>query len=258
MPTKTYFITGANRGIGKELVKQLLTNPENRVIATCRRTDAIPELQVTKNPNLVILRLDYSDTNTLINLATELERLQWAIDVFIANAALNTAKHGVLDSSPEEYQQFFKVNTIGPIETLKVLKPFMMKSNTRKVILKSSILGSINGFPDVLAQAYPCAPYSVSKASLNMITKLLSYELAKDGFVVVSYHPGMINTKAKETNDDISAKPDFKPDVNFIKIVSREALSIEDGVKKELDIINGLTKEDSGKFLSHTGEEIDF
>jgi NAD(P)-dependent dehydrogenase (short-subunit alcohol dehydrogenase family) len=255
----TYFITGANRGLGRELVTQLLQHPENRVIATLRHLDGMPELLVTKNPHLTILRLDYNDPQSLVTLATELEKMDWPIDVFIANAALNNAKHDVLNSSQDEYLSFFKVNTLGPIETLKIIKPYMMRSQTRKIVFKSSVMGSIQEFPYFLTRAYPCAPYCLSKAAINMLCRELSYELKPDKFIVVSYHPGLINTRDKDQpNDDVSMSKEFIPDAEFLEFVSKETMSIEEAVKCELKVIQGLTVEDNGKFLNYDGDELLF
>ncbi|CEP23697.1 FAB7 [Cyberlindnera jadinii] len=255
----TYFITGANRGLGRELVKQLLESGDNHVIATLRHLDNIPEVMVTRNPKLTVLKLDYNDPQSLVTLATELQKMDCTIDVFIANAALNNAKSDVLNSTEEEYLNFFKVNTLGPIETLKIIKPYMLKSKSRKIIFKSSIMGSVSEFPYFLASAYPCAPYCLSKAAMNMLSKELSYELKPENFIVISYHPGLIDTKEKDRpNDDVSIKPDFVPDEAFIKYVTKENLSIEEAVRRELKIISELKPEDNGHFMSHDGSYLAF
>lgn len=264
MPGQTYFITGTNRGIGLELVKQLLQDPSNHVIATLRTIDDVPESAVTKNPNLTILRLDYNDDKPESQynaLSKELEALDLGIDVFIANAAKNDATTNVLDSSIENYIKFFRINTLGPVETLKVLKPFMLKKKTRKVIFTSSILGSIGDFPYFLSKQYPCAPYSLSKAGLNLLGKELSYELAPEGFIVVNYHPGLINTvgKKNKSNDDYSAlKQQFEPDQTILDYVVKNTLSVQDCVTKELAVIDGLTASDNGKFIAHDGSEVKY
>lgn len=264
MSGQTYFITGTNRGIGLELVKQLLQDPSNHVIATLRRVDDIPESTVTKNPKLTILRLDYNmdDPETQYNaLSQELAALDVGIDVFIANAAKNDATTNVLDSSIEQYLNFFRINTLGPVQTFKILKPFMLKKKTRKVVFTSSILGSIGGFPDFLSKHYPCAPYSLSKAGLNLLGKELSFELANEGFIVINYHPGLINTGKKDEfpNDDYNAlKQDFKPDQTILDFVVKNTFSVQEGVSRELKIIKGLTASDNGKFLAHDGSEVEY
>lgn len=260
----TYFVTGTNRGIGLELVKQLLQDPTNHVIATLRRVDNVPELNVTKSPNLTILRLDYNSEDPegqYKSLSQELTALDLGIDVFIANAAKNDATTNVLDSSIEEYLKFFRINTLGPILTLKALRPFMLKKKTRKVVFTSSVLGSIGGFPYFLAKQYPCAPYCLSKSGINLLGKELSYELAHEGFIVVNYHPGLINTSKedKTANDDYSAlKQKFKPDQTILDYVVKNTFSVEDGVSRELKVINALTASDNGKFLTHDGSEVPY
>jgi len=263
-----YFITGTNRGIGLELVKQLLSEPSNHVIATLRHIDDIPELTITKNPKLTILRLDYNSEEPMKQydaLKRELKALDLGIDVFIANAAKNDATTNVLKSDIDTFVKFFKINTLGPIETFKILKPFMLKKQTRKVIFTSSILGSISEFPNFLSKRYPCAPYSLSKAGLNLLGKELSYELSPEGFIVINYHPGLINTKiissvdSEVPNDDYSAlKQDFEPDETLLEYVAANTFSVHEGVVRELKVINDLTASDNGKFLSHDGKEIKY
>ncbi|KAH3676160.1 hypothetical protein WICMUC_002182 [Wickerhamomyces mucosus] len=267
----TYFITGTNRGIGFELVKQLLSKGE-RVIATVRRTEDITtELSITKDPNLTVLNLDFNDSDSFIKLSTELRRLNVGIDVFISNAALNTAKTSVLDSSPEEYFKFLKVNTIGPIELIKILKPYLLKKPTRKIVLTSSILGSIAAFPDFISKTTPCAPYNVSKAASNLLGRQLSYELADEKFIVINYHPGLINTRVVHppkiiskvdvdysTNDDTSGVNKQTSDEKLLEYFAKHRLTVEDGVSKELKIIANLSLKDSGKFLTYDGSEIEY
>ncbi|CCH40932.1 Oxidoreductase ucpA [Wickerhamomyces ciferrii] len=264
MTETTYFITGTNRGIGLELVKQLLQDPSNHVIATLRRIDDYPEVFVTKNPNLTILRLDYNSDNYQSNyesLANELAKLDKGIDVFIANAAKNDSITNVLDSSLDDYLQFLRINTLGPIETLKILKPYLLKKKTRKIIFTSSILGSIGEFPFFLNKQYPCAPYCLSKAGSNSLGKILSFELANEGFIVINYHPGLINTKKNEnvSDDDFGAlKKEFEPDQTLLDYVVKNTLSVQEGVTRELKIINSLTASDNGKFLTHDGSELPY
>jgi NAD(P)-dependent dehydrogenase (short-subunit alcohol dehydrogenase family) len=257
---KTYFITGINRGIGRELVRQiLLGSQDSRVIGTIRKD--IPEdseFQITKDPRLTILKLDLSDYETYLSISKELESLDTGIDVFISNAASNTARHNVLHSSPKEYLDFFNVNAIGPIEILKILKPYLLKKETRKVIFTSSILGSIGNYPEFLSASLPCAPYSVSKSALNSLGVQLSHELKGEGFIVINYHPGLINTKVKDTNDDISARRGFQPNEEFLRYVSKNTLDVEEGAKKELQVIDGLTPDDNGKFLTFDGSEVGY
>lgn len=254
----TYFVTGVNRGIGRELVRQLLDEENTRVIGTVRAE--IPEdleNSITKDPRLTILRLDYNDTDSFISIARELEKLNVGIDVFISNAALNESKGLIFDNSLEEFIRYFKINSVGPIELIKILKPYLMKKKTRKIVLTSSIFGSIGDFPDFLADAFPCSPYCVSKSALNSFGVQLSYELKPEGFTVINYHPGLIATKDPK-KDPIKQKKGFQADKKFVEYFIDNSFDVKHGVAKELQVIKNVKFEDSGKFLTYDGSEVKY
>jgi NAD(P)-dependent dehydrogenase (short-subunit alcohol dehydrogenase family) len=98
----------------------------------------------------------------------------------------------------------------------------------------------------------------VSKSALNSLGVQLSHELKGEGFIVINYHPGLINTKVKDTNDDISARRGFQPNEEFLRYVSKNTLDVEEGAKKELQVIDGLTPDDNGKFLTFDGSEVGY
>ncbi len=96
---------------------------------------------------------------------------------------------------------------------------------------------------------------------MNLLGKELSFELANEGFIVINYHPGLINTGKKDEfpNDDYNAlKQDFKPDQTILDFVVKNTLSVQEGVSRELKIIKGLTASDNGKFLAHDGSEVEY
>ena len=142
--TGTVLITGSNRGIGLEFVKQyLLLNWE--VMATCRNpedADALKKL-TADNPNLILQTLDITNESSIDSLLKEIGN--WPLDLLINNAAYlgppNPQKFGQID-----YQMFTKsveVNAIGPIRVTEKLIENIRLGNMKKIIFLGSAAGSI-------------------------------------------------------------------------------------------------------------------
>ena len=91
MSGKVYFISGGNRGIGFEFVKQLSSNPENTIIASARDPSKAPELQtlVDSQENIKVVKLDVSDKASIDSLDAQLKNVaKDGIDVLISNSGI--------------------------------------------------------------------------------------------------------------------------------------------------------------------------
>lgn len=219
---KTVLITGANRGIGLELVHQYWSNGW-RVIACCRTI----QNQLNKD-GLLFVKLDVTDTDQIKNLATELENE--SIDILINNA-------GIIGPSNDELKLFnssgwiktFQVNTIGPYMIVRTFLSQITKSHLKIVANISSAYGSIQ-----LNNRGDYCVHRTSKAALNAVTKCLAVDLQPQGVTVVSIHPGSVKT-------DMNPEGKMNP-----------SESVE-GIRKVLD---SVTLKDSGSFLNFKGESL--
>lgn len=217
---KTVLITGANRGIGLELVQQYWADGW-RVIA-CSRSIKNP----LEKDRLTHIKLDVTDASQIKNLATLLDKE--SIDVLINNAGISGPSNEELLSS-SEWMETFHVNTIGPYMLARALLDQIERSHLKIIANISSSYGSIQ-----LNNRGDYSVHRASKAALNAVTKSLSLELQDKGITVVSIYPGSVRT-------------DMNPDG---KITPSESVQ---GIKK---VLNSMSLKDSGSFLNYKHETL--
>ncbi|XP_054166238.1 C-factor-like [Oppia nitens] len=201
MSFKSVLITGANRGIGLGLTRQLLsaTEPPIHLIATTRQSTN-PDLDqlVEQYPNLHVLKLEGKDYKSFDTFAKQVADIvgDHGLDVLINNAGIKFDQ-SLSDVSPEQMVENIEVNAVVPLFLTRSLLPVLrIASSKRKtlVINVTSMLGSIGMFDEISDFNISAYPYRASKAALNMITKQLSHDLKADNILVVGLHPGWLKT----------------------------------------------------------------
>ncbi|ODQ58916.1 hypothetical protein WICANDRAFT_63423 [Wickerhamomyces anomalus NRRL Y-366-8] len=248
---KVYFITGVNRGIGFQIVKQLSeANPENIIIGTARDPTKATELQslASSNPNIHILKLDVASEESIAALDAQLAPIaKDGIDTFISNAAISDSYHPVLETPKSNWYAHYNTNVIGPIEVSKVLYPYLLKKETRQLIYCSSLVGSLSGFFPISTAAY-----GQSKAALNHTVLTLSHELKDKGFTVVAVHPGNVSTDMGNYGMDTLSKN--HPELG--KKLVESYITPEASASYQIhDVFEKLTKESNGKFFNYDGSD---
>lgn len=206
----TYLVTGANRGIGLELCRQLAGRGET-VIAVCRNSgNELGKLAVE-----VIDGIDVSDGESVTKLGDKLDELlgNRKIDVLINNAGiLRGDRFGQLDYDAMLEQ--YRVNTLGPLRVTERLVDRL--GENAKVIIVTSRVGSIedNGSGGNYG-------YRASKTAVNMIGTNLKHELAPRGIAVGLLHPGLVAT-------DMTGGTGIKPADSARGLIARiDELNIE-------------------------------
>ena len=187
---KIALITGANRGIGKEIARQLI-NLNFFVIMSSRDLVKLNSAQIEIDPgktNSSLLELDVSNKNQIKESTKIISQITDRIDVLINNAGIIGTTKGAMKMSEEEFQNVIETNSFGPLYLIRALFPFLKNSDDARVINLSSGMGSIND----LTGNY--AAYRLSKVFLNMITILLANELVRDGIKVNTMCPGWVKT----------------------------------------------------------------
>ncbi|SCV69658.1 BQ2448_1052 [Microbotryum intermedium] len=215
MPT-SYVVTGASRGLGLELVRQLLsTRPENRVIALARNPANAKDLnELVKNKEnegrALVLQANVTDEPSLQAAAEEIEASALGangIDVLINNAGIAQGTGTVTKSSVQEFRANFETNVIGVVQSTLTLLPLLRKGS-KKQILSSLVLWAQSGegikslgrrrvglpSPSVAFEE-ETGPHSASKTAVNMWTVKLARELESEGFTVVLQCPGHVQTE---------------------------------------------------------------
>ncbi|GBM32568.1 C-factor [Araneus ventricosus] len=205
MRIPSVLITGANRGIGLEFVKQFLNlpSPPNIIFATCRNPDKADDLQnlAKSNPNVKILPLDVKDESSFPKIRQQLEQEvgETGLNLLINNAGIAIWKD-LNNVTKEDMMENFQVNTVSPLLLTKELLPLLKTAAAKvggdslscaraAVVNITSKMGSID---DNTSGGF--YPYRTSKTALNMVTKSLSVDLKPDGILAFVLHPGWVQT----------------------------------------------------------------
>ncbi|HEY8950017.1 MAG TPA: SDR family oxidoreductase [Rhizomicrobium sp.] len=178
----TILITGSNRGIGLEFVKQYAADGAE-VIACCREPGKASELKAVKG-KVRVMPLDVGEAASVEALKKELG--DQPIDILINNAGVSSPKGKGVDV--DAWLARFRVNSIAPALVAHAFKVNLLKGKDKKLVTITSQLGSIandsGGFQ----------PYSATKAAVNSLMHSLAKNWAGDGIVVGIFHPGWVQT----------------------------------------------------------------
>lgn len=183
---KTALISGANRGIGLAVAQALAAKGDIKVLAGCRAPkDGEAAVQGLKNCRAVAL--DLGEGGLLATQMAAIVKKHGPIDILVNNAGVY--EHGgVLEVSEAAWALSQRVNLQAPFELIRILAPGMVDRGYGRIVNVSSGLGSFSGG---LGGA---AAYSISKASLNALTLVLSQELPKT-VKVNAVCPGWVKTR---------------------------------------------------------------
>jgi NAD(P)-dependent dehydrogenase (short-subunit alcohol dehydrogenase family) len=179
-------VTGANRGIGREVVRQLLDHGF-RTILTAR--DEERGRRAATDLGAEFLQLDVSDEDSVDRCFRTLDETHRRLDVLINNAAIHydTWQRGV-NADLTVAHEAFEANLFGAWRTSQRSVPLMARNGWGRIVNVSSQGGSLAS----MGGGTPA--YSVSKAALNALTRVLAGELAGSGILVNSVCPGWVAT----------------------------------------------------------------
>lgn len=186
-------VTGANRGIGFEICRQLGKRGDIRVVLTARDEAkgqaAAAELRAA-GLDVDFHVLDVTSEESILTFAGWLESTCKRCDILINNAGVLADPRGsrVLDSKPATWRETLDTNLLGPLLMIRALAPMMKKQRYGRIVNMSSQLGQ-------LADMGAGTPsYRVSKAGLNALTCTLAAELSGSGILVNTMSPGWVKT----------------------------------------------------------------
>ena len=176
----TYLITGANRGIGLELVRQLKDRGDE-VIATCRSSSSeLDSLSVR-----VFTDIDIASGDSIIKLREKLNDIK--VDVLVQNAGI-AEFNSLSNLDPQSILHQFEVNALSPLCFVHAMLSHLSKY--AKIALISSRMGSIED--NSSGGSYG---YRMSKVALCMAGKSLSVDLKPQDISVAILHPGLVSTR---------------------------------------------------------------
>jgi len=235
MASQRSLVTGANRGLGLEFVRQLLARGD-RVVATCRhpgRATALNAL-VGEHPGRVhVLPLDVADPRAIAELVRELLLLDNddasdRIDLLVNGAGVLHSGERFGKVTAVNIEDSFRTNAMGPFLLTQALAPRL--ADGARVANITSQLGSIAN-----TTRFGTPSYDISKAAQNMATALLAAALRERGIIVVALHPGWVQTDMGGAGATVTPT---------------------DSVAGLLRVLSKLRIDDSGSFLDWRGQPL--
>ncbi|MCO6452153.1 MAG: SDR family oxidoreductase [Caldilineales bacterium] len=190
-PPQHILITGANRGIGLEMTRQFVERGDF-VFAACRKPAHAQELRaltLTHPERIDIIPLEVTDRSGIAQAAARVRLKSGNLDVLINNAGIFERGETPDNLTAEGMLHVFHVNCVAPVMLTQALLPMLKQGHRPRILNISSQLGS-------LARKRSGGDYSYcsSKAALNMLTRTLAADLRRDGIVIVTVHPGWVQT----------------------------------------------------------------
>ena len=190
---KTAVVTGANRGIGLELTRQLLGSGYN-VHATYRSNKG--GLEEIDSDNLSIYQMDVRDKMQISNVVQSVDK----IDLLINNAGVADGRwQSISEIDMEHALEVLNVNAVSPVLVTQQSLPKL--SNGSKVVMMSSLMGSISD-----CQSGRSYAYRASKTALNMFSMAMKNELDANGISLLIMHPGWVETDMGGPNAPLSTE----------------------------------------------------
>lgn len=193
METKVALVTGSNRGIGFEVVRQLARRGYQVALAA-RRFSAAEEAAgrlVAEGLGVWPLELEVTSAASVEAARRALEERLGRLDALVNNAGVfldEDRRLPGLERPVEVMRATYEINTFGPLRVTQAFAPLLLRQGGN-VVNVSSVMGQLaSAGPGYLA-------YRSSKAALNMVTRVLAAELAPHGVRVNAVHPGWVRTR---------------------------------------------------------------
>ena len=187
-------VTGANRGIGFEICRQLAAAGVCVILTSRDKTkgNTARDALSTHATQVRFHQLDVTDDDSVKALAAYIGNEFGGLDILVNNAGVlfddDRLEASVLEVSQERFRVTMEANFYGPLRMCQGLAPLLCKSKSGRIVNVSSGLGQLENMVD----GYPA--YGVSKTALNALTRLSADALSKDGVLVNAMCPGLVAT----------------------------------------------------------------
>ncbi len=202
-PQAVALITGANKGLGLEIARQLGQQGLTVVLAARAGKASAPAAELrAQGLDAHDLTLDVTSAQDIATLPTFFETQFGRLDVLVNNAGVQL-DHGP-DVSPDTLRQTYEANVIGPYAITQALLPLLRQAPAGRIVNQSSILGSLTAISQGQGGSWATPGYTSSKAALNMLTVVLAQHLADTPIKVNAAHPGWVKTDLGGDNAPLS------------------------------------------------------
>jgi len=201
MKNEVVLVTGANRGLGRSLVKRLLAVGAKRIYATARKPEQLADLVGAGEGRVVPLALDVTSAASIADAAAKAAD----VTVLVNNAGI-VASHGILTSSEQDLAQDFATNLFGSLAVTKAFLPALERAAARGQGTHAAIVNVLSVVS--LANMPALGGYSASKAASLSVTQALRFDLAKSKIAVHAVLPGPIDTEMTRGMEMPKTSPD--------------------------------------------------
>lgn len=197
-------VTGANRGIGKEICRQLAEFPDIHVILTARSQEkgqsAVDELK-KEGKDCSFLALDMNSEKSIRSFVEAIDSQWGRLDILVNNAGilLDRSIKGLETPAPL-IRQTLDTNLIGPVILCQAVIPLMKKNGYGRIVNMSSGMGQMEGMEEGFLA------YRLSKVGLNALTQVLANECSEQPILINSMCPGWVHTEMGGAAAPLSVK----------------------------------------------------
>ncbi|MBP2302083.1 SDR family oxidoreductase [Azospirillum picis] len=229
-------VTGANKGIGLEIARQLAQAGVHVVIGArdgARGRAAVGTL-ASQGLTAQSVRIDLTDHASISAAAETIGAEHGRLDILVNNAGIVDPEDGPPSmAAPEAARRIMETNFVGTLAVTQAMLPLLRKAPAGRIINLSSSLGSLTVMGDPASPYYSARliGYNASKAAVNMLTVQLAEELRDTGILVNSVSPGYVKT-------DLTGHTGF--------------MTPEEGAR--LPVRHAMSGDETGRFFEPDGE----
>jgi NAD(P)-dependent dehydrogenase (short-subunit alcohol dehydrogenase family) len=194
-----YCVTGANRGLGLEFIRQIAEDSSNTIVATTRAGADTSDLKKVASSNTHILECDVADKKSISSFTSEASKVLNGskIDILLANAGVNSVPdQSCLTINADDLHRELDINVMGPANLTTILLEQGLLASDARIMNMTSGLGSMTRSLGISPRK--CMTYSISKAGVNMLTVHQSGVLREklgEKCIVICMDPGWVKTR---------------------------------------------------------------
>jgi NAD(P)-dependent dehydrogenase (short-subunit alcohol dehydrogenase family) len=190
---KVALITGANKGLGLEIARQLGQQGVAVVLGARQGKADAPAAELrAQGLDARAVELDVTNATDIATLPRFFQDTFGRLDILVNNAGVQLDTG--FETSPESLRQTYEANVIGPYAITQALLPLLRQAPAGRIVNQSSILGSLATIGAGQGGSWATPGYTSSKAALNMLTVVFAQHLADSTIKVNAAHPGWVKT----------------------------------------------------------------
>ncbi len=232
----TFFITGANRGLGLACAQVALSEGD-QVVAGVRDpqgSEALKKLKSEYGSKLTLVAYDASSEPSVKQAAEETAKAVTHVDLLMNVAGISPGPANALleEVDLQKCREAYEINVLGPLVTTRAFLPLLKKSSQPRVVHFTSGLASLTGKSEGGFYAY-----GVSKTALNMLSRTMSFDLKRFNITSVVLDPGWVQTDMGGPSAPLKPLEAATPIIKTVK---------------------GLTPDRTGQFIYHDGKQLNW